>query len=121
MSVLLFAGCASAPPGQHDRARREQMVERARHEIDRRGLPLPKQCEIKVEEGFSQPENRPRTRIFGVLFRFPYRGVKDTVYIVWFDEHGAVYDVTDYRTVVPLFGATAGTAIDVGGLTRRCS
>ena len=78
------------------------MIKIARAEIGRRQLPLPKRYEIVIEKGFSHTEIRPRTHIFGVSFRFKYRHAIETVYIVWFDEHGALDDVTDYRSVLPL-------------------
>jgi len=100
-TLLLGGGCASSSTPRQPHLSRQQMVERARQEIDRRKLPLPEKYEIKVEEGFSRVEARPPARIFGVFFRFPYRGIKDTVYIVWFDEGGEI-DVADYRAVLPL-------------------
>jgi hypothetical protein len=92
----LSVGSAGKPPET-----REQMVIIAKQELKRRKLPLPKRYEVKVEEGFSRTEIRPPARIFGVFFKFIYRGAKDTVYIVWFDENGKI-EVAGYRSVLPL-------------------
>ena len=99
MVLAACAGGTSTKP-QLSAERRQALIDIATRELQRQKLPLPRKYDVDVEEGFYQAENEPRRSIMCVMFRFWFRGAKDTVYMVTFDR-GRV-EASDYRFVVPL-------------------
>ncbi len=86
LTLMIQFGCVGGSVTiSRSPANRDSLVDIATHEIHRRKLPLPPRYEVVVEEGFYQEEMEPRRTIMCVSFRFRFRGVKDTVYMVTID------------------------------------
>jgi hypothetical protein len=81
-------------------AERERLVKIAKQELRRRHLVLPHDHDVVVENGEIGNEIAPLPRkVYGVWFRFTYRGKREVFYSVLIDKRsGRIDQVSDLRT-----------------------
>jgi hypothetical protein len=104
---LALLGCISHPRPS-DVSQRNEIIQIAKREIDRRQIRVPLDCDITVDEGVTVfPVGNAREE-FIVRFTFTYHGKRDVVYKVVIDKRSRrIDDFIDYRETIP------------GGGTRR--
>jgi hypothetical protein len=98
---LAAFGCVNHPTSSVV-SRRDEMIQIAKREIDRRHIQLPRDCDITVVEGMAvSPVDKAREEYF-VQFTFTHGGKRDIVYKVVIDKRSRkVSDFLDYRHTVP--------------------
>lgn len=94
---LGLSACSSQLPTSGN-SRRDDIVQVAKEEINRRHIHLPRDCDIKVVDGvYVTSVERKREEHF-VLFTFTHDGKREVVYKVVVDKQsGKVIDFVDYR------------------------
>jgi hypothetical protein len=104
---LALWGCTSHPRPS-GASQRNEIIQIAKHEIDRRQIRLPLDCDIMVDEGVTVFPAGDAREEFIVRFTFAYHGKRDVVYKVVIDKRSEkIDDFIDYRETIP------------GGGTRR--
>jgi hypothetical protein len=87
---------------------RNEIIQIAEREIDRRQIHLPPDYDITVDEGVTVfPLEKPQEELV-VRFTFTYRGKRDVVYKVLINKRSKkIDDFIDYRDTIP-GGETSG-------------
>jgi hypothetical protein len=100
-SCLALLGCLSHPRPS-DGSQRNEIIQIAKREIERRHIRLPLDCDITVDDGVTVfPVGKAREE-FVVRFTFTYRGKRDVVYKVVIDRRSRKIDgFIDYRDTIP--------------------
>jgi len=94
---LAMLGCISHPVTPVI-SRRDDIVQVAKNEIDRRHIHLPRDCDIMVVDGVYVTSVERKREEYFVLFTFTHDGKREVVYKVTIDKHSRkVYDFVDYR------------------------
>jgi hypothetical protein len=79
-------------------SRRDDIVEMAKQEIERRHIQLPRDCDIKVVDGVYVTSVEKKREEYFVLFSFAHGGKREVVYKVDIDKRSRkVIDFVDYR------------------------
>jgi hypothetical protein len=108
VAMLLLCSCADIRGGQFTvDARSSLSADSARNlakqEINRRGLPLPKNWHAEVRDSFVDYEFRRSRAIFAVTFYALVKGKRKDLYEVNIDKRSAkVEDFLDVRRAVPI-------------------
>jgi hypothetical protein len=101
-------GSAQTRQGQIVGVQRGKLVARAKQELKRREMPLPRHYDVVAETGkiINEVDIAPR-EYYAVWFTFTFRGKRDAFYSVFIDKYsGRIFQVSDLRTVrVHKFGA----------------
>jgi hypothetical protein len=101
IALLAAAGCMSfsrIPPATQTHVKKIALDYLARHHIE-----IPKDADIKVEEGTIHPPSAHPTMFYGLSISVLRRGERNVLYYIWLDPGSSrVQEFSDFRHLAPI-------------------